>query len=88
MSCCLLNVNTRLFAEWLKCSLAVNWGGRTTNMSRASSRIMRILCGPFSFSGVCVSRRRRQNFKAHMQFTFLKMELSQGSHMLVIECAP
>lgn len=79
MCCCLLNVNTRLFAEWLKCCLVVNWGGGAADMSRAFSRIMRVLCRPFSFSGICVYGR--QNFKLHRRCTFLKNEtLSMLKH--------
>lgn len=74
MSCCLLNVNTRLFAEWLKCSLAVNWDGLATNMSRAFSRRIQVLRRPFSFSGICVYRRKRQNFKTSYAIYLLKNE--------------
>lgn len=88
MSCCLLNVNTRLFAEWLKCSLAVNWGGWTTNMSRTFSRSIQVLCRPFSFGGICVYRRKRQNFKPHMLFTFLRMKLSECSSVFGIKSVP
>lgn len=73
MSCWRRNMNTRPFADWLKCSLAVNWGGRATSMSRAFSRRIQV-CKPLSFSGVCVYGSWRQKFKPHMLMYLLKNE--------------